>query len=57
MIVRAVYRIERIPMTYDSVPVRPETKESVQELKYDMRVDTFDEVVDNLVETYRDYEQ
>lgn len=32
-------------MTHKALPVRPSTKEEVQELKYDMRVDTFDEVV------------
>ena len=44
-------------MSHKALPVRPSTKEEVQELKYDMRVDTFDEVVGQLVETYRDYEK
>lgn len=44
-------------MTHKPLPVRPSTKDEVQELKYDMRVDTFDEVVGQLVEVYRDYEQ
>jgi len=43
-------------MTHKALPVRPGTKEEVQQLKYDMRVDTFDEVVERLVETYRDSE-
>lgn len=43
-------------MTYKALPVRPGTKDEVQELKYDMRVDTFDEVVGHLVEAYRDSE-
>lgn len=37
---------------FETLPVRSTTKRKVQNLKYEMRVDSFDAVVKRLVEAY-----
>jgi len=43
--------------TFKNIPVAAGTKCRVHDLRYEMRVDTYDEVVAELVEAYQRHEQ
>lgn len=42
---------------YRSIPVTPRTKRRVHDLRYELRVDSYDEAVSALVEAYHRHEQ